>query len=164
MIELVEIDRRHKEGVIRILNMPEVEKWLTGPPYPYSEKDADEFIERCKIEKQNGKNFLFAIELDNIHIGGISLHLVENNSAWIGYYLDKNYWRKGYATEAVSKIIELGVKRFNLRKIYAHTLLGNEPSEKTLLKNGFLELPSEKTFTKNGKTYNSKYFYKENNN
>ena len=94
MIELVEIDQRHKEGVIRILNMPEVEKWLTGPPYPYSEKDADEFIERCKIEKQNQKNFLFAIELDYIHIGGISLHLVEANSGWIGYYIIRTITEK----------------------------------------------------------------------
>jgi|GEM_PF-6594892 len=58
----------------------------------------------------------------------------------------------------------LGFETLMLKKIYAYTLIGNIASQKTLLKNGFTEEPSEKTFTKNGKTYNSKYFYKENNN
>lgn len=161
MIELVNITEKHKEGLIRILNKREVERWLAGPPFPYTEKDADEFIDKCKVES-DPPEYRFAIETDGFHIGGIGLHCMNDNTGWIGYYLDEDYWRRGYATQAVEKILELAFKKLNLKKVYAYTFTGNVASEKLLLKNGFTEAPSSKTFTKNGKTFNSKYFYKDN--
>lgn len=161
MIKLVNITEKHKQSLIRILNQREVEQWLAGPPFPYTEKDADEFIANCKKES-NPPEYRFAIELDGVHIGGIGLHSSLDNNAWIGYYLDKDYWRKGYGSQALSRILELGFKELNLKMIYAYTFEGNISSQKLLLKHGFNELPSKKTFSKNGKTFNSKYFYKDN--
>lgn len=161
MIELVDISDKHKDSLIRLLNNNEVEQWLAGPPYPYTEKDADEFIQRCKQES-NPPEYRFAIELDGIHIGGIGLHTMSDNTGWIGYYIDNEYWNRGFGTKAVKKILELAFGKLKLKTVYAYTFEGNTASQKLLLKLGFTEKHNPKVFTKNGKSYNSKYFIKEN--
>ncbi len=161
MIELVKISDKHKKSLMRILNMKEVEQWLAGPPFPYTEKDADEFIEHCKTER-NPLEYIFAIELEGVHIGGIGLHTTSDNAGWIGYYIDNLYWRKGYGLQAINKILHLAFNELNLRMVYAFTYEDNTASNNLLLKVGFTEKLNPKVFTKNGKSHNSKYFFKDN--
>lgn len=161
MIDLVSISEKHKDNLIRLLNKKEIEQWLAGPPYPYTEKDADEFIRKCKIES-SPPEYRFAIELEGISIGGIGLHTMADNTGWIGYYIDNDYWRKGYGTQAIKKILKLAFKDLNLKMIYAFTLEGNISSQNLLLKSGFTEKLNPKVFIKNGKSFNSKYFFKNN--
>ncbi|GHU82051.1 acetyltransferase [Clostridia bacterium] len=53
-------------------------------------------------------------------IGGMGLMLnSELNQAELGYVLHKDYWGKGYATEAAKKFVQFGFKTLNLHRIYA---------------------------------------------
>ena len=70
-------------------------------------------------------------------IGTIGLHLnKEHQKAELGYWLGKNFWRKGYLTEALKAVLEFGFKELNLNKIYATHFLFNPNSGEVMLKAG----------------------------
>ena len=75
-----------------------------GLPYPYTEKDAQAFIQDM-LAADSTKTFAFAIINDeNKAIGSIGAFRCENihrQTAEMGYYLAEEYWGKGIATEAV---------------------------------------------------------------
>ena len=60
--------------IVEGLNNIEVAKWLASVPYPYTENDARNFIERAKNNDENVK-MLFAIVLkeNNKVIGGTEI-------------------------------------------------------------------------------------------
>lgn len=60
----------------------------------------------------------------------------ENNSAEIGYVLNPDFWRKGYATEAVKRVINFGFHDLNLHRIEARYIVGNEVSRRVMEKCG----------------------------
>lgn len=51
--------------------------------------------------------------------------------------MSKEYWRKGYATEAVRLVLEYCFKWLNLRKVYARVYEYNIASQRVLEKDGF---------------------------
>ena len=62
----------------------------------------------------------FSITLNSKVIGGTGLYIdVENNIAEIGYSLAKDYWGKGYVTEATTEVIRWGFEELKLYKIFA---------------------------------------------
>ncbi len=61
----------------------------------------------------------------------------EYNDAEVGYMTHPGAQGKGYATEALNRIIEWGVKEFNIRKFIAHCDVENIGSQRVLVKSGF---------------------------
>jgi RimJ/RimL family protein N-acetyltransferase len=106
-------------------------------PVPYRLEDAEEFIERSqeKVLKQEFKTYM--IFHNKKMIGGIELRDFNEHSCELGYWLGKKYWGKGFATEAVGRLLELGFDELNLNEIYAAYKVGNEASKKVLEKSGF---------------------------
>jgi len=60
----------------------------------------------------------------------------EHAKAEIGYALSPDYWRKGYTTEAVKKVIEFGFDVMELARMEAICLLDNIGSYKVMEKAG----------------------------
>jgi Acetyltransferases, including N-acetylases of ribosomal proteins len=56
----------------------------------------------------------------------------------IGYGIDETYRRMGYATEAVSGIVNWALTQDGVRLVTAQTEPSNKISQKVLLKNGFI--------------------------
>lgn len=56
--------------------------------------------------------------------------------AYIGFFLDKNYWRQGYATEVAEALLLLGFDRLRLQKIFAWCDTENLASIRVLEKAG----------------------------
>ncbi|MBE5844169.1 MAG: GNAT family N-acetyltransferase [Butyrivibrio sp.] len=75
----------------------------------------------------------------------------------IGYWLGKDYWGNGYATEALSKLIEHCFKEVGLSRIWCSYFDGNEKSRSVL------ERCNLKYHHRNEKLYNSmlKEYYNE---
>lgn len=61
----------------------------------------------------------------------------KHKRAEIGYELHPEYWRKGYATEAVSEVISYGFKELDLTRIGAIVFIENKASNELLTKLGF---------------------------
>lgn len=54
----------------------------------------------------------------------------------IGYFLNKSYWGRGYASEAVQLLLDFGFRSLNLHKISASCMEGNEASEQVMQRCG----------------------------
>lgn len=51
----------------------------------------------------------------------------------VGYWIGKEFWRRGIASAAVAKLLQL----VNIRPLFAEVANHNEASKRVLLKNGF---------------------------
>ena len=102
-------------------------------------EETKEFILRSQEEwkKENPDDMEFAIIMDGNHVGGVNLELKENRSvAEIGWTVQKNYWRRGIATEAALALIQYAKEKLKVKKIIAHCDTENVPSYKTMEKIG----------------------------
>ncbi len=106
-------------------------------PHPYSENDAEFFINLTK--KQNPPQS-FGIVYKKELCGVISLLIQEDvykTSAEIGYWIGEPYWIKGIATEAVKEITHYGFENLDIIRIYTGVFEHNIGSMKVLEKNGY---------------------------
>ncbi len=73
-------------------------------------------------------------------IGNVGIHGIHpvNRTAELGYLLFRDYWGKGYATEAVSLAVDYAFETLNLRKLFARVFAPNGASAAVLAKNGFV--------------------------
>lgn len=81
---------------------------------------------------------LYGIELkeERKFIGIVELLVRDEYSGEIGYILNKNYERKGYMNEAVSKLIKVGFEEIEFNRIFARFDVKNSKSGKLLEKVG----------------------------
>jgi len=120
-------------------------------PHPYSEKDAETFIQS---QSKDPSTMNFAIEYNESFCGVIGLILqkdVYRKSAETGYWIGEPYWGNNIATKAIALIIKFGFDELELMRIYAGVFEYNLASMKVLEKNGFQkEGIAKKAVFKNG--------------
>lgn len=107
-------------------------------PYPYTEKDAEDYISMAL--NADDKTHLFAIEFDGKlagSIGGFIKGDIYRKSAEIGYYLEKQYWGRGIMTKSIKILINHLFSNFDLLRIYAEPFARNTGSRRALEKAGF---------------------------
>ena len=99
----------------------------------------DSFSDR--YEKGKGMAWAMTLKEDDKFIGTCSYEKIdkENLSGEIGYDLLKEYWGKGFMTEALRAIIDYGFEHLNLNRIEAHTAAINASSRSLLRRLGFFE-------------------------
>jgi [ribosomal protein S5]-alanine N-acetyltransferase len=106
-------------------------------PHPYSESDAQEWL---YLVSSITPCTNFALEVEGLAVGGIGLKLqddIHRRSAELGYWLGKDYWGRGIATEAVRSLTEYSFTHFDLCRIYSLIFSWNPASVKVLEKAGF---------------------------
>jgi RimJ/RimL family protein N-acetyltransferase len=127
------------------LNDLEVTKWMAVIPYPYTRKDAEEWIKHCKETTKKGKkrdSYEFAIELktERKAIGGISLIEIDYDkgiSGSGGIWLNAKYYGHGYGTEAWNERARFAFEDLGLKKLENGFFEGNDASKKMQLKLGY---------------------------
>ncbi|MFH1452034.1 MAG: GNAT family protein [archaeon] len=141
-------------GLIEEANNLNILKFLHPIPYPVTEEFTREWLRKCEgeYEKSPQTVYPFAIELSNEGklIGGIELREVSRYSenATIGYWLGENHWKNGYASEAVEKVVDFGVKDLNLVRINAEVDVQNTCSSRLLEKLGFVHEGRKEKFVR----------------
>jgi len=106
-------------------------------PYPYTVKDAVEWIEYSHTKSPL---ISLAIIYNNQVAGSIGIvpkDDVYRKSIEIGYFLGEPFWGKGIATEAVEQLLSYIATNFDVIRIFAEVFEHNTPSMKVLEKNGF---------------------------
>jgi ribosomal-protein-alanine N-acetyltransferase len=121
------------------LNDPSVNSMLESRHQKHSFESVKEFVNNSN---KSIAEYLFGIFLTstNIHIGNIRLHSInfENRFGEIGLLIgETNEWGKGYATEAISLILEFGNKELGLKTFGAGCYATNLASAKAFQKAGF---------------------------
>ncbi|KST66459.1 GNAT family N-acetyltransferase [Mastigocoleus testarum] len=113
--------------------------------YPWvqrTEKDVRDFIETFIIQQshQPRTKFQLAIILktENRLIGncGIRINDIQQKEANIGYELNSQYWRNGYATEAAKTILQFGFQELQMHRIWSWCVAENTASARVLEKIG----------------------------
>ncbi|UQW96263.1 GNAT family N-acetyltransferase [Rummeliibacillus sp. G93] len=88
----------------------------------------------------------------NIGHAGLVPQIVEGKEfVEVGYWIEENYWGKGYASEIAQSLITFGLQVLKLPEIIALIQKENIASEKVALKNG---MKKEKEIMVNGKIVN----------
>lgn len=133
-------------------NTPEIlDNGYDKTPNPYTVKDAIEFIKQ-HVGKNPEERFL--IYWNNEVAGEIGITLKEDVfrlNAEIGYFISKDFWGKGLATQAVRKMTEYTFANFDVIRIVAGVFDFNKSSMKVLEKNGYyLESVRKNAVIKNG--------------
>jgi len=108
-------------------------------PHPYPDGAAEEWIKTHKESFQNDSAVTFAITLRHNQqlIGSIGLK-IDNDSqrAELGYLIGKEYWNKGYCTEAANAVLKYAFIKKGLNRIYAHHFSDNPASGAVMSKIG----------------------------
>ena len=156
LVQLRPVQRADISYFLQWFNDPEVIQYL-GLYLPMTEMAEQKYIEdlgttrsttdaRFVIESINGANVK--------PIGSVGLHCInsKDHNATFGIAIgDKNYWSKGYGTEAAVLIIRYGFEQLNLHRISSGAFSFNERSIKMHLKVGFKEEGRRRdVFFKNG--------------
>jgi RimJ/RimL family protein N-acetyltransferase len=123
------------------LQDPEIVKWTTRIPYPYSEADAEKFIADSRENWAKRLGFVFSICLnsDNAQAGVISLSNVtfKHSCGELGFWIAKSYWGRGIGTESVKCLLKFAFEGLDLYRVYASAFEANIASRRILEKCGF---------------------------
>ena len=104
-----------------------------------TEQETKDFL--CSVEwewqQENPSSFEFAIVLDNVQIGAISISLGETaKQGEIGWILNKKYWNCGYVSEAALAVLDFAKNHLHLQKVIAQCDWRNGASAKVMEKIG----------------------------
>ncbi len=118
------------DGVIRFMN------W--GPNSPGQTRTFLRDAARCVTERQGDLTLAVTVRESGLLAGGISLQLTseENGEAELGYCLAREYWGKGYATEASARMLTLAFGEWDLHRVIATCRPANRASARVLEKLG----------------------------
>jgi diamine N-acetyltransferase len=136
-IRLRAIERSDIPTFVRWFNDPEVTKHL-GLYLPMSQAQEERWFER---HLQDEKRHIFGIEtVDGKLIGNIGLEDVnwKDRSAELGIVIgEKDYWDKGYGTEAVTTLLGFAFRQMNLHRVYLRVFEDNPRAKRSYEKCGF---------------------------
>ena len=135
---------------------------------PKQPDETKNYLEKCELQWKSENQDLFEFEIllkdenstsisELKSIGGISFELLDsnpdivkifgNNVADMGWILDKNFWNKGFVTEAANLIVDF-VKSLGVKKMIAQCDAENIGSWRVMEKIGM------KRICDNGKRFN----------
>ena len=132
-----------------------------GLPYPYTERDAEEYI-RSMLSADENSTFAFAITLDDRCIGSIGAFRqgnIHGRTAELGYYLAEEYWGQGLMTQAIKKLCQWVFTNTDVLRIFAEPFSYNTGSCRAMEKADFhYEGLLRNNAVKNGKLLDMKLY------
>lgn len=129
---------------LKWFNDPEVTQYL-GVYLPFTEIEEERWIEELATAKPK-RDIVFIVEIieNNITkpIGNCGLYKInqKDQNAEIALIIgEKDYWGKGYGTEALQLLIDYGFNQLNLHRIFGFVIEFNERNIKLCKKLRFKE-------------------------
>jgi len=85
-------------------------------------------------------HWIIILKEENLTIGGIGANGLpdSNGEVIIGYYIDKKYEGRGFATEALQAFVGWMILNQDVKCVIADTLVNNLASQRVLQKNVFV--------------------------
>ena len=127
--------------VHELIQSPDIYKYQSWGPN--SEEDTKNFIKRSieQGHKVPRKSFEMPIVLKETQsiIGCMRISNLAFKKADIGYWIRRDLWGKGFATEAVIEVIKFGFQELGMNKICATTAPENLASIRVLEKIGMVK-------------------------
>lgn len=126
----------------------------------FPKEDVEEtrrFLEEAEAEwrKDDPDYYEFAVLLDGVQIGGVSLWLdPDHTEGELGWLLCREYQGKGYALESAAALRDFALHTLHLQKLIAQCDARNAPSARLMEKLGMtlLDDTGTRTYTKRPET------------
>lgn len=122
-------------------------------PKDYTDKNA--YIEKYTQLLANPTVNNQTIILNNTIVGSIAKFVMEGDTE-ITYWIDRKFWGKGIATDALKEFLTIEI----IRPIYGRVAFDNFGSQKVLEKCGFIKVGSDKGFASARKMEIEEFIYK----
>ncbi|MCR8656223.1 GNAT family N-acetyltransferase [Paenibacillus endoradicis] len=137
---LREIVKNDAEGIFSCFSNENVTRYYGQETLVHIEQ-AEAFVDFFANSYKEKKGMRWGIEIKG-HQGiigtmGFNAWSPKHKRAEIGYEIHPEYWRKGFTSEALSKVIQYGFDELALTRIGAVVFIDNEASNKLLIKAGF---------------------------
>lgn len=134
------------QRVAELANDEQVSQTLRSFEYPYSINDARNWISELPGEWEQGKSAVFGVSLPGNEsrseelVGAVGIVLdPQSNRGELGYWIGRNYWGQGIATEACVSILDFAFGQLLLNKVVAECLAKNPASARVLEKVGMVQ-------------------------
>lgn len=127
------------ERVKYLAGTEEVYRSTMSIPHPYKLEHAAEWIAQHPEFYAENNLVIWAITLPEAEqvIGCISLKVREEmDMGEFGYWLGRDYWNRGFCSEALAGVLAFGFETLGLNRMYAPHMNSNPASGKVMLKNG----------------------------
>lgn len=108
---------------------------LARAPWPYALGDAERFLSQPNSPRRP-KMLVFLRDRARL-IGGIGLMGEDGEDAELGYWIARDHWGRGYATEAGRAVVAMADESLRLPALTAAHAIDNPASGKVLRKLGF---------------------------
>lgn len=145
----------------RIISPGVLENLRDGIPFPYTQRDGEEFI-ASMLSADPRRVFAFAITAQGRLAGSITAFRQENihcRTAELGYYLGEEWWGRGLASSAVAQACRRIFETSDILRIFAEPFARNAASCRVLEKAGFtLEGTLRKNAVKNDQILDMKLY------
>jgi 8-oxo-dGTP diphosphatase len=132
--------------VVRLVDDFEVARYTATIPYPYDLKMALDFIATPEAAPDAAARFiddpeaalvLAIAKKDNDQLlGCVGLQKTPEGPE-LGYWIGREHWRQGYASEAAGRLVRLAFENFALPELIASAVTVNDASHRVLEKIGF---------------------------
>ncbi len=129
------------DSILNYMNDDDVRRFLMpGIPFPYSKAEEEEWLESQK-KVSECKNFAVIDKESGEYLGGCGINTLDwkNNLCYIGIFLGKPHWSKGYGYDAMKILCDFVFDQMNLRKILLNVYSFNERAIGCYKKIGFKE-------------------------
>tara|TARA_Y100000310_G_scaffold301958_1_gene338867 strand:+ start:783 stop:1322 length:540 start_codon:yes stop_codon:yes gene_type:complete len=134
------------EVIVKNINNLQITKYLSKVPYPYTKKDAVWWLNHLKKKKKTKEGYSFLIFLNKIFLGNVSIMSINSFSKTgeLGYWLVPTHHRKGYMTEAATKVLDFAFNTLKLQRVGVSAFTINKASNGLIKKLGFTFEGTEK--------------------
>jgi RimJ/RimL family protein N-acetyltransferase len=126
-------------AIQQLVSAYEIARSTLHIPHPYPEDGAVEWLKRIEAGGDGAHLFALIRRSDSAYIGTMGLHIYEpHQRAEVGYWVGVPYWNQGYATEALTCLLEFGFETIGLQRIFAQYYTDNPASRYVMEKSGML--------------------------
>lgn len=115
-IDYVKVDPNLVNDYIKMVNDPEIQKFISTIPFTVSFEDEMNWIK----EKMESDSIIFSMieKSTNEYIGNIEMMNIEDNKGELGICITKDKCDKHYGTEAINRFLDYAYNDLNLDEVY----------------------------------------------
>jgi [ribosomal protein S5]-alanine N-acetyltransferase len=128
------------EELVRLAGAREIADTTLLIPHPYELDHALAWIANQRKESVRGRAANFAIRLAGeppiVGCAGLRDIDQEHRQAELGFWIGREYWGQGYASEAAEAVIRYGFQTLGLNRICAHHMARNPAAGRVLRRIG----------------------------
>lgn len=124
-------------ALLRAIGDETILRNLATQPWPFTAADAEAFVQRAG-DPARPSFLLFRRTMGAPKlVGGAGLGIAPDGGVELGYWIARDHWGLGYATEAAGAVMRIARESLRLERVAASHFLDNPASGRVLAKLGF---------------------------